>query len=115
VLAIRTCVVLTTSAIVVTPFTLLNEVTRPFAVVWFLPAIAVTATSLALMTAMAPRRAVASTAIGWCGVVLVSQVGDDPLVAFGIAGQVVAVGVAALAITAVVARRTAFDRMLVLR
>ena len=114
VLAIRTFVVLTTSAAAVTPFTLLNDVTRPFAIVWFLPALAVTGTSLALMTAMPPRRAVVASAIAWCVVVLLSQLGDDPLLAFGLAGQIAAIVVSLVATTVIVARRTVFDRMPVL-
>ena len=113
VLAVRTTVVLAMSSVVITAFSVLNSTTRAFAAAWYLPAIAVTAASLALMTVLSPRRAATAAGVGWCAVVLVSQLGNDPLVAFTLVGQIGAALVAVGAIAVTVKRRGAFDRLVV--
>ncbi len=113
VLAVRTMVVLAVSSAVITTFTLMNPTTRGFAAAWYLPAIAVTAASLALMTFLAPRRAATAAGVGWCAVVLVSQLSSDPLVAFTLVGQIGAAVVAVTAIAVTVKRRGAFDSLAV--
>ena len=111
VLAVRTTVVLAVSSVVITAFALLNPTTRAFAAAWYLPAIAVSAASLALMTFLSPRRAASAAGVGWCAVVLVSQLSSDPLVAFTLVGQVGAALVAVAALAVTVNRRTTFDRL----
>ncbi len=115
VVAVRTVVVMVTSAVVITGCTLLNRVTRPFAIAWWLPTIAVAATALAVMTVLPPRRAATLVGVLWCGLVVISQVGDDPLVAFTLVGQVLAIGVAIVASVVVVRRGSAFDRLVAVR
>ncbi len=58
--AIRTATVLVVSVFVVVLVTLTNDATRPYTAVWLLPALAVTAASLALMTIRPPRQAAAA-------------------------------------------------------
>lgn len=111
VLAIRTLVVLGMSTAIISAFTLLNPVTRPHAAAWFLPALAVTTTALALMTKFAPRHAATLSAVAWCAIVTVSQVGSDPLVVFTWVGQIVAMTVALVATVVAVRRRVSFDRL----
>ena len=113
VLAVRTMVVLAVSSFVITVFTLGNDVTRPFAAAWFLPAIAIAAVSLAVMTVAAPRRAATTVAVGWCTIVLISQVGSDPLMVFTLLGQVAAGVVAVVATIVTIRRRDTFDRLVV--
>lgn len=113
VLAVRTMVVLAVSSFVITVFTLGNDVTRPFAAAWFLPAIAISAVSLAVMTVAAPRRAATTVAVGWCTIVLISQVGSDPLMVFTLLGQVAAGVVAVVATIVTIRRRDTFDRLVV--
>lgn len=111
VLAVRTAVVLAVSSVVITAFALMNPTTRALAAAWYLPALAVTTACLALMTVLSPRRAATAAGVGWCTVVLVSQVSSDPLVAFTLAGQIGATIVAVGAIAVTVKRRGAFDRL----
>lgn len=96
----------------VTVFALLSPVTRPWAAAWLLPALAVSAAALALMTVTTPRRAAAGATIGWLAVNIVARaVVDDALAAFLPVGQIVAL-VAVLGFGAViVTRRAAFDRL----
>lgn len=93
-------------------FALLSPVTRPWAAAWLLPALAVSAAALALMTFTTPRRAATTAAIGWIAVnVVVRAAADDALAVFLPVGQIIA-GVAVLGFGAVVlARHTTFDRL----
>ncbi len=113
VLAVRTVVVLLVSSFVITICTLGNDVTRPFAAAWFLPAVAIAAVSLAAMTVTAPRRAATAVAIGWCAIVLISQLGSDPLIVFTLLGQVAAAVAAVAAAVVTIRRRDTFDRLVV--
>ncbi|MFN3256828.1 MAG: zf-HC2 domain-containing protein [Ilumatobacter sp.] len=112
IVAIRTLVVMVIASVAIVGGAALSPVTRPFALLWLLPSIAVAACALALMSTMSPRRAATVAAVGWCSIVLASQVGSDPLVVFTSAGQVVAVAVAAGAIAVTIRRRDAFDRLM---
>lgn len=111
IVAIRTLVVMVVASVVVAGGAALSPATRPFALFWLLPSVAVASCALALMTTMSPRRAASAAAVGWCALVLVSQVGTDPLVVFTGVGQLVAIAVAAGAIAVTVRRRDAFDRL----
>jgi hypothetical protein len=72
--------------------------------------LALTGVCLALLTVTTSRRAAAATSIGWLLTVLLARsVADDPLAAFGAAGQVAALAVLALAAALVVRRRDRFD------
>ena len=113
VLAVRTVVVLAVSSVVITAFTLGNDVTRPFAAAWFLPALAIAAASLAAMTVVAPRRAATGVAVAWCVIVLISQVGSDPLVVFTVIGQMTAAVMALVSTIVAIRRRDTFDRLVV--
>jgi len=83
---------------------------QPMAFAWLLPSLGLTLATLALMTTFRPRRAAAVTAVLWVlGVTWVRAGAADPLAAFGPAGQVLMVLVAALSAVVVVARRHRFD------
>ena len=111
VVATRTLVVMVVASVVIVGGAALSEVTRPFALFWLLPSVAVASCALALMTTMSPRRSATAAAVGWCALVLVSQVGTDPLVVFTGIGQAVASVVAVGAIAVTIRRRDAFDRL----
>lgn len=109
---IRAATVLTASIAIIVLLSLFNEAARPVAAAWLLPAFAVTAASLALMTFYTPRRATSIVAIGWFAVVLVARIAaDDPLAAFRVGGQVAAVGVAIAAATVAYVRRDRFEQL----
>lgn len=83
---------------------------QPMAFAWLLPSLGLTSATLALMTSMRPRRAAAvATAVWVVGVSWVRAGATDPLAAFGPAGQVLMVVLAALSAVVVVARRHRFD------
>lgn len=113
VLAVRTVVVLLVSSIVITLCTLGNDVTRPFAAAWFVPALAISATTLAAMTVVAPRRAATGVSVVWCGIVVISQLGSDPLIVFTVVGQATALVIAIASAVVAVRRRASFDRLVV--
>lgn len=76
---------------------------------WLLPALALSAVTLALSARVAPVWAGAAVLTGWLGIVLTSwQVTGDRLTAFGGAGQVVALAVTLLALTVLVVHRSDF-------
>lgn len=113
-LAIRTVTTLVVAAAVVTPLAAINEVSRPWAAAWLLPALATTATSLALMTRLPPRRATAAAGGAWIVVALLARaVADDELAAFALPAQVTAVAVAVAAGVVTFAGRERFDRLAV--
>ena len=110
-LGIRAVVVVGISGVVVTLAAWNNPVARPFAATWLLPSLAVTGLGVMLMTWMAPRRA-AVTAVGaWLVVIVVSQVGSDPLVGFTLVGQFVAALIAVVTTLVAARRRERFDRL----
>jgi hypothetical protein len=109
--AIRAAVVLLVSAVLVTAIAMLNEVARPFAAAWLLPAFAVTCASLMMMTFMAPRRAVIAVSIGWFTVVFIVESVGAPLATFSVVGPVTAGVVACVATSVVAVRRASFDRL----
>lgn len=77
---------------------------------WLLPALGLTAATVALMTAVRPRRAALITAVLWIIVVLsLSGGSSDPLTAFTAAGQVAMVVLTMVALAVAVLRRHKFD------
>lgn len=109
---VRAATVLVVSVGAVLVMTLLSPAARPMAAAWLLPALGVTATSLALMTVRPPRRATTIAAMTWFGSVLVARVAtDDPLAAFRAGGQVAAAVVTAVAVTVAIVRRAGFERI----
>lgn len=110
--AIRSVTVLVVSIAIVGPLSMLNEAARPMAAAWLLPALAVTAASLALMTFLPPRQATAAVAVAWFAVVLIARVAaDDPLAAFTAVGQLVAIVVTVGAVSVVIVRRSRFEQL----
>ncbi len=108
----RTVVVLAAVVPLVALPALLSPVTRPWAVAWVLPALAVTSFALALMTVTTPNRAAAIATIAWVLVATVSRnAGTDELTAFVPAAQAVAL-LATLGFGAItVLRRDRFERL----
>jgi hypothetical protein len=78
------------------------------AVAWLLPALALSATTLALSAQVTPVWAAAGVLTSWVAVVLVVRRGGDDLAAFGAAGQLVALAVVALATAVLVHQRPVF-------
>jgi hypothetical protein len=78
-------------------------------VAWMLPALALTAVTLALSTFMATRLAAGAASGGWLIVVAIVTRAADDLTLYGAPAQAVYVVVAALAGVALVARREAFE------
>lgn len=108
--AIRAATVLVMSIVVIGSLSLLDAGARPVAALWLLPALAVTTASLAAMTVQPPRRAATIVALCWFVTVVIARAAaDDPLAAFGAAGQLTAVAVAVAAGATVIARRSRFD------
>jgi len=116
VLAVRTATVLAVSLIVIAPLALLSETARTMAFAWVLPAFAVTAATVALMTALSPRRAATVVSIVWIvGVLAVRAAATDPIAAFGLAGQLASILVVTVAGAFTVARRDRLDTLAVVR
>lgn len=83
---------------------------QPMAFAWLVPALGLTTATVALMTALAPRRAATVSAVIWVlGVAWVRSAAADPLAAFGIVGQAVMLAVAVGAVAVAIARRDRFD------
>lgn len=109
---IRAVTVLACTIVFVGGPALLAPDVRAMAFAWLLPALALTAASLALMTWLPPRRAAAVVAVAWFTVAaVVEAAGSGELAAFGAIGQVVALVVAVVAGALTIGRRDAFDRM----
>ncbi|MBL8775904.1 MAG: hypothetical protein JNK12_08235 [Acidimicrobiales bacterium] len=68
---VRTAAVTATSIVVLGLTTLALPSTGPDAAAWLLPALALTATTLALATRLAPERAAATVAVGWLALIAV--------------------------------------------
>jgi hypothetical protein len=110
--AIRAVTVLVVSIVSVGLLALTSPDTRPLAAAWLLPALAVTALSLAAMTVVSPRRAASAVAVLWMvGVVVARVVAADPLAAFRVVGQLVSLVVALAAVAVLVNRRARFDQL----
>lgn len=113
-LLVRTMVVLLVVVPLVALPALLSPVTRPWAVAWVLPALAVTSVALALMTVTTPNRAAAVATISWLVVAtVVRNAGSDELTAFLPAAQFAAVVIAVACGALIVARRDRFERLAV--
>ncbi len=109
---VRAVTVLVVSVGTVLAMMLISPAARPMAAAWLLPAVAVTAASLALMTNRPPRQATTIAALAWFVTVLVARVvADDPLAAFRVGGQVAAALVAVLSVSVTVVRRGSFERI----
>ncbi len=110
--AIRAVTVLVFTIVFVGGPALLARDSRSMAFAWLLPAVALTAVSLALMTWITPRRAASAVAIAWFVVAALAEaVAVDQLAAFGAVGQVLALVTAVVATALTLARRASFDRM----
>ena len=108
----RTAVVLAAVLPILVLPALLSPVTRPWAVAWVLPAVAVTSCSLALMTTTSPNRSAALATVAWIVVATTARnTGNDELTAFLPLGQAVALVVAAGFAVVTVVRRDAFERL----
>ncbi|NND73899.1 MAG: zf-HC2 domain-containing protein [Ilumatobacter sp.] len=110
--AIRSFVVISISAVIVTSVALVSAVARPYAAAWLLPALAVTGTSLMLMTWVSPRRASIAAGTSWFVAVLVAEQTSGALAAFTAIGQVTASVVAVVSIGVAVRRRSSFDHLM---
>lgn len=110
---VRAATVLVASIGFVVLLSLPNAAARPFAVAsLLLPAVAVTAASLAAMTVRPPRQATSLVALTWFAAVVIARVvADDPLAAFRAPGQLVAVGVAVVAMLVTILRRDRFEHL----
>lgn len=109
---VRAATVLVVSVGIVLAMMLISPAARPMAAAWLLPAVAVTAASLALLTLRPPRQATTIAAVAWFVIVLAARVAaDDPLAAFRAGGQVAAAVVTVLAVTVTVVRRGSFERI----
>jgi hypothetical protein len=112
--ALRTVTVLVVSIVAVLPLSMTNEIVRPMAAAWLLPALATTSATVALMTRVATRVAAVAVGVTWIvGALVVREAAADPLAAFGVAGQLVAIAVAVVAVSIAVFRRTRFDTLAV--
>lgn len=110
--AIRAVTVLVVSIVFVGGPAFLARDTRSMAFAWLLPALALTSTSLALMTWLTPRRSASVVAMMWfVAVATAESASAGELAAFDAVGQLIAVVVAVAATVVVVARRTSFDRL----
>ncbi len=110
--AIRSTTVLVVSIAIVLPLAALNDAARPMAAAWLLPALAVTAASLAVMTFLPPRQATAAVAATWFSAVVIANIAaSNPLAAFAAIGQLLSIAIAAVATLVIVARRGTFDHL----
>jgi hypothetical protein len=108
----RTAVVLAVVVPLVTLPALLSPVTRPWAVAWVLPALAVTSFALALMTVTSPNRSAGLAAVAWIVAAVVARnSAHDELAAFLPAAQLVAVVLALGCGLVTVLRRDRFERL----
>jgi hypothetical protein len=112
VIAIRATTVLVVSIVIVGSLSLLSPAARPMAAAWLLPALAVTSSSLAMMTLRPPRQATLIVAVAWFAAVITAQVGgDDQLAAFRAGGQIVSFAVAIVACIVIITRRNSYEQM----
>lgn len=110
----RTVVVLAVVVPLVALPALLSPITRPWALAWVLPALAVTSFALALMTTTTPNRAAAIATVTWLVVAVTSRnSGTDALTAFLPAAQLVALVITAAFGAIIAARRDRFERLLI--
>lgn len=113
---VRTATVIVVSVAAVLLAAVLSPAARPMAAAWLLPALAVTAASLAMMTVRPPRQATSVVAVAWFVTVLVARnVADDPLAAFRTGGQIAAAVVIVAALVVTIGRRAGFERIEVAR
>ncbi|MGI9645574.1 MAG: hypothetical protein ACR2O6_09730, partial [Ilumatobacteraceae bacterium] len=109
---VRAVTVLGVSLAVIAPLSLLSEVTRPMALAWLLPALAVTSGSLAAMTFVRPRLATTLVGGAWVIVALIGRAASaDWLGAFAPISQLAALIATLVFVTIAVSRRTSFDRL----
>jgi len=110
----RVAVILIVSMFLLTLAALLNLTAGFFAAAWLLPSIALTFTTLAASTWLAPRRAAAVTAGGWLALLfVVNGAAEQRLAAFTAPAQVFYLFMAAVAFVVVWQRRDRFDLLAV--
>lgn len=106
----RASTVLVGSGVVLAAVTMLQPQRSAIAFAWIVPSLALTASSLALMTWFSPRRATAVVGGGWLfAMVVVRNGSSDPLAAFSPAGQAALFAIGSVAAGLVALRRDRFD------
>lgn len=111
-LLIRSATVVTIAVAVLAGAVVLSAASNVLAVVWLLPALALTSIAVGTMTVTTPRRAVAAVSVGWALVVFtVQSATTDSLALFGPAMQVASVVAASGAVFVTARRHEAFDRV----
>lgn len=107
---IRSAVVVACSIGVLALASLLIGAVSAVAFGWLLPALGLTAGSLALTTFTTPRRAGAMAAVAWMTAVIVARAGSgNPLAAFTAAGQITMVVIVGIGLLTAYRRRDRFD------
>ena len=107
---IRTFAVYVTCLVVLIPGSVIITEIGPWRWAWLMPGLALTTTALALSTRLAPQIATATVGVSWlCLVTVFSLSSSDDVAMFRPAGQLAFLFVSALAATALVLRRDAFD------
>jgi hypothetical protein len=110
----RATVILVVSALLVTLSATLNPASGLWAAAWLLPSIALTFTTLAVSTWLAPRRSAAAVTGAWIVLLLVVRgASTNRLAAFTAPAQMFAVVVAVAAFAVVWRRRDRFDLLAV--
>lgn len=106
----RSLVVLFASITMVSFATVLAPQTTGLAFAWLLPSAALTASTLAVMTFLSPRRSAIAVALGWSAAVFGARaLSDDRLIAFLPAAQLIWLLVLIAGAAIVVLRRGHFD------
>lgn len=112
-LLIRSATIVSVAVVVLAGTVLVSSASNGLAIVWLLPALALTSVALGGMTATTPRRAVAGVSVGWALLVMVVQSATtDSLALFGPAMQAASLLVFLVAGAVVVKRHEAFDRVI---
>ncbi len=108
----RSAVVLTVSTALCSIIAVLAPGAPALAFAWMLPALGLTAATVALMSAIAPRPAAAAVTASWVlGVLLARGAADDLLAAFGTTGQGVMIALTLTSLAAIWFRRDRFDAL----
>ncbi len=111
-LLIRTTTVVAVSFVIIGGLSLTNEVARPMAAAWLLPALALTSATTAAMTVTTPTRAALSVTGIWTVLALVGRAAaDDELGAFGPTAQATSLMVVLAGAVVTWVRRERFDVM----
>ncbi|MDH3752371.1 MAG: hypothetical protein OEU32_00760 [Acidimicrobiia bacterium] len=108
---LRTLMALLTSLVVVGIAAVLVEERSILIAAWLLPAVALSAATLAVSSFVPIRNAAAGVAAGWLTLVVIwARIADDGVAAFRLPGQLVAAVALAVSVAVIAARRDAFSR-----